>query len=245
MEVLKFTLKGKNAFFKMPEINTYYYFTYGNIHKVALLGIFGAILGYKGYSHFGKTDEYPEFYQKLEHIKIAVEPKESTNGYINKKVQTFNNSVGYASKEVGGNLIVKEQWLEDPEWNIYVKIDGEEAQKIRDSILSRRAVYIPYLGTNDHPAEILRPQVLQAFLMEANEIKQMNCLFPEKNFEVDYEIDYEEENIMPFKYMEYLPIGLNKETHMYEMEKMIFTNFPICSHDVDVYNIDAKMISFI
>ena len=49
MEILKFRLKGKNAFFKVPEVNTYYYFTYGNIHKVALLGMFGAIMGYQGY----------------------------------------------------------------------------------------------------------------------------------------------------------------------------------------------------
>ena len=45
MQALKFTLSGKTAFFKRPEVNTYYYFTFGNIHKVALLGIFGAILG--------------------------------------------------------------------------------------------------------------------------------------------------------------------------------------------------------
>lgn len=50
MEILKFKLSGKSAFFKKPEVNTYYYFTYGNIHRVALLGILGAILGYKGYS---------------------------------------------------------------------------------------------------------------------------------------------------------------------------------------------------
>ena len=47
MEILKFNLKGSHAFFKVPEVNTYYYFTYGNIHKVALLGMLGAIMGYK------------------------------------------------------------------------------------------------------------------------------------------------------------------------------------------------------
>ena len=36
MKALKFTLSGKTAFFKRPEVNTYYYFTFGNIHKVAL-----------------------------------------------------------------------------------------------------------------------------------------------------------------------------------------------------------------
>lgn len=38
MEILKFNLKGSHAFFKVPEVNTYYYFTYGNIHKVAQIG---------------------------------------------------------------------------------------------------------------------------------------------------------------------------------------------------------------
>lgn len=49
MKALKFTLSGKTAFFKKPEVNTFYYFTYGQIHKVVLLGIFGALLGYKGH----------------------------------------------------------------------------------------------------------------------------------------------------------------------------------------------------
>ena len=57
MESLCFTLSGKTAFFKKPEVNTYVYFTYGNIHKVALLGIFGAILGYGGHTQkFNETD---------------------------------------------------------------------------------------------------------------------------------------------------------------------------------------------
>ena len=50
MKAIRFTLSGKNAFFKKPEVNSYYYFSYGQIHKVALLGIFGAILGYGGYA---------------------------------------------------------------------------------------------------------------------------------------------------------------------------------------------------
>ena len=47
MRALKFTLSGKNAFFKKPEVNAYFYFTYGQIHRVALLGILGAIVGTK------------------------------------------------------------------------------------------------------------------------------------------------------------------------------------------------------
>ena len=50
MEALQFTLSGKDAFFKKPEVNTYHYYTFGQIHKVVLLGMFGAILGYGGYA---------------------------------------------------------------------------------------------------------------------------------------------------------------------------------------------------
>ena len=45
MKALKFILSGKTAFFKVPMVNSVCYFTYGNIHKPALLGMFGAILG--------------------------------------------------------------------------------------------------------------------------------------------------------------------------------------------------------
>ena len=67
MRALKFTLSGKNAFFKKPEVNAYFYFTYGQIHRVALLGILGAIVGYKGY---GCTGTYPEFYEKLKDLNV-------------------------------------------------------------------------------------------------------------------------------------------------------------------------------
>ena len=33
MEALQFTLSGKDAFFKKPEVNTYHYYTFGQIHK--------------------------------------------------------------------------------------------------------------------------------------------------------------------------------------------------------------------
>lgn len=108
MEVLHFTLKGRAAFFKKPEVNSYVYFTYGNIHKVALLGMFGAILGYGGYTkkynETGKAkqieESFPEFYEKLSKLKVAVRPN-AEKGFIPKKIQAFNNSVGYASKEMG------------------------------------------------------------------------------------------------------------------------------------------------
>ena len=109
MEALQFTLSGKDAFFKKPEVNTYHYYTFGQIHKVVLLGMFGAILGYGGYAQKKwespkkgepAVEDYPEFYERLKDIKISIIPQ-NERGYIPKKIQIFNNSVGYASGEIG------------------------------------------------------------------------------------------------------------------------------------------------
>ena len=215
MKALKFTVRGKTAFFKRPEVNTYYYFTFGNIHKVALLGIFGAILGYQGYNAT-KDKGLPEFYQKLHDLKISIIPR-NKNGYISKKIQYFNNSVGYASNELGGNLIVKEQWLENPIWDIVVLLDCQEADKLALSLLNNTCIYIPYLGKNDHPANISNVEIIELTEKKINEDKIV-CLFPKDMFEeADDQGNY-------YKYQESLPIGLNKETGMYDYEIFIQTN---------------------
>jgi len=54
--------------------------------------------------------------------KTAFFKKPDVNAYVyfSKKIQIFNN----ASKEIGGNLIVREQWLENAKWQIIVFDDG-------------------------------------------------------------------------------------------------------------------------
>ena len=99
MKILKFRLWGETAFFKKPDVNTYLYFTYSNIHKVALLGIFGAILGYRGYNQRTNEEDFPEFYQRLKTLKVGIEPKEGSRGSFPKKVQVFNNSLGNAPQQ--------------------------------------------------------------------------------------------------------------------------------------------------
>lgn len=232
MQALKFTLSGKTAFFRRPEFNTYYYFTFGNIHKVALLGMFGAILGYRGYD---STIELPEFYQKLKDIKLSILPQ-NEKGYFSKKVQYYNNSVGYASKEQGGNLIVKEQWLENPCWDIIVLLDNEEADKLADSVINHKCVYIPYLGKNDHPATISNPLIIN--LKERNiDEEVIDCLFPKDDFEEakGFDIDF-------YKYQESLPIGLNEKTGLYEYMTFIHTN--LYMDEGSVYSFDEKNIVF-
>lgn len=227
MNALKFTLTGRTAFFKKPDVNTYLYFTYGHIHKVALLGIFGAILGYKGYNQMNSKDDYPEFYNKLKNLKISIVPKECS---VSKKIQVFNNSVGYASKEQGGNLIVNEQWLENPSWDIYVLIDNEEAENLSSSIINNKYVYLPYLGKNDHPADIIDAEIITNIDYKEIDELSIDSMFLSKDFEFiieEYDVDeddeeHECENI--YKYEEALPVSLNQDTNGYELEILVMTN---------------------
>lgn len=253
MKALKFKLSGKTAFFKKPEVNSYLYFTYGNIHKVSLLGMFGAILGYGGYNQHrymldnikGYKESYPEFYSKLNKLKVSIEPL-NEKAYIPKKVQFFNNSLGYCNKdkdEKPCNLIVKEQWLENPKWNIYILIDNEEANKLCDYIVNYKSIYQPYLGKNDHYANITDIELYDNIQCTCDDdISKIHSLCPKKYIEFDMEDD-EEEDL--FKYSERLPVALSERTNMYELESFVFSNMcidPITARDI--YEIDEKNIVF-
>ena len=194
MKAISFKLSGKTACFRKPDVNVYTYFTYNNIHKPALLGLLGAIVGFGGYTQlFEKNrdlkkgsleydDGYPEFYKKLQHLKVSITPL-APNGYFSKKIQTFNNSVGYASFEQGGNLIVREQWLENPQWQIMILDDGsEEFTKISEYLLGGKSVFIPYLGKNDHIAKI--DEVKYCKLSDAIEGNKISSLFDEKVLQI-------------------------------------------------------------
>lgn len=231
MKALKFTLSGNTAFFKVSSVNSNCYFTYGNIHKPALLGIFGAILGYSGYMN--QTSTYPEYYDKLKDLQISIIPNRRN---FKKKIQVFNNSVGYASKQEGGNLIVKEQWLEDPSWTVYVMISNEESEKLADHMIHRRCVYIPYLGKNDHPADIH-----DISYVEISENKEFGCMINSLSPYDGINFDMSEAT---FKYEEFLPIRLDQDLNQHELQKFILTDAIAEDSKVTVYKAEDKNIVF-
>lgn len=242
MQALKFTLSGTNAFFKKPEVNTYCYFTYGQIHKVALLGILGSIVGYKGYGYEGT---YPQFYEKLKKLKVSIVPQ-NPQGYIQKKVQVFNNTVGYASQEQGGNLIVREQWLERPVWDIYVLMESKEAEKIAEMILKRKCVYIPYLGKNDHLADIYDAKIVE---LESLSCKNaiLSCLYIKKDGKLniaDDDDEDDEEDIPEFKYEEKLPVGLDSQLNLYEYETFCYTNMKVTLKEKEIFKTEDSTLVF-
>lgn len=258
MEILRFTLSGRHAFFKKPEVNSYYYFTYGNIHKVALLGIFGAMLGYGGYTQmqgFSKernqkklSKGYPEFYERLKDLHVSVLPAANCRkGIIPKKVQTFNNSVGYASREQGGNLIVREQWLENPCWEICLLLDTEEAVKIKDAVCGLRCVYYPYLGKNDHPADIKDARIEEIEKIDFK-MGRLDCFVPKEEAVLADLDDEEQEDLdaySEFKYEEALPCGMDEWTNQYVLRTFMYTDAFVKAEHAAVYRLqDGKKIMF-
>ena len=268
MKAISFELSGKTACFRKPDVNSYAYFTYNNIHKPALLGLLGAIIGLGGYTQLhnkkeslkekikelkGKEkkqlqeellkieDEYPEFYEKLKDLKVSITPL-APHGYFSKKIQVFNNSVGYASKELGGNLIVREQWLENPKWKIIILDNkSKEYQKIKEYLLAKKSVFIPYLGKNDHITNI--SEVVEVELGEKIENRGLSSLFIENSCEIS---SGKPRGELSYMFREVSPIRLQKEYHFYEYEALVFTNHIVVLREYkDIYSYRNKNYFFI
>lgn len=236
MRALRFELKGETAFFKKPDVNSYAYFTYSHIHKVALLGIFGAILGLGGYSQqyeanhplTGKPaaglQEFPEFYQVFRQARIGIVPH-GDRGYFTKKLQIFNNTVGYASQEAGNVLNVREQWLEKPHWTVYLLNDDRLPAGIFDQlsgeVLHSRSKYMPYLGKNDHPAAILAPVLIE--LEPADKPAFIDSLH--RTGTLGYKARGKVKIGQPKSFFrEFMPVALQTETNGYIFAELAVTN---------------------
>lgn len=253
MRALRFELSGKTACFRKPDVNAYAYFTYNNIHKPALFGLLGSVIGLGGYTQLfeknrtfkkgqlGYDEGYPEFYEKLKELKVAITPL-APNGYFSKKIQTFNNSVGYASFEKGGNLIVREQWLENPSWQILILDDGSKVfQKISEYLLGGKSIFIPYLGKNDHPAKIDNVKMIELspFIKE----QKVSSLFEEDKLQI---VKSPPRGELSYYFKEVSPICLNKQHHFYEYANLVFTNHKIENENVeDVFSCEGNNYAFI
>lgn len=248
MKILKFKLSGKTAFFKKPDVNQTVFFTYGNIHKPALLGIIGAVLGISGYAQQHEND-YPRYYEELNDLKLAIVP--NIEGSFQRTIQTYNNSTGFwnksACKKGGANLIVKEQWLINPSWNIYIDLNHIKGKEIEFAFKNQSFIFNPYLGNNSHPADISDIDVLNG--RETNEYKNIDSIFEVSAASISKELlddcdDDEHIVINPFKFNESLPIGLTNGSNYYLYEKMIHTNM-ILEPNKSIVNVDGKNICLI
>lgn len=239
MKAIKFNLSGKTAFFKKTDVNQNVYFSYSHIHRITLLGILGSIIGLDGYSkQYEEGTIHPEFYEKLKKLRFSIVPTGGKNGYFNKKIVVFNNASGLATTK-GETQNIREQWLLDVGWDIYILDDNsEEYKKIVDYLLNQKSVYIPYLGKNDHFAEITDAQLVE--LSKIDHVNYIHSLYVSEDENVIVEKDSEPyDNGAISYYFEYLPYQLDNN-NLYKFKLFSYTNLEINIkqrlHEIYSYN---------
>ena len=216
------------------------YLTFNMLHKPALLGIIGAIIGLKGYAKYGKL---PEYYQKLKNLKVGIEPIKEFHekGIFPKTNIKFNNSVGYASKEEGGNLVIQEQTLINPAFRCFLLLDGSIERNLELKILSYLkngfAEYVPYFGKNEYSLWFVQNELTGTFVEEYEakaDFESSDDFCISGIFSVGDNLFKNEkgESIFSFipidfySYFERLPTGFIPigDTFQYKLEKFVFTN---------------------
>jgi len=242
MKILTFDLEANFGFFKKPDINDSIYLTYNMIHKPALLGLFGAILGFQGHFKYG---ELPEYYKKLEFLKIGIEPigKYQKNGNFQKTTVKYNNATGHANL---GTLNILEQILIKPKYRIYLQLDeyidiNEQEFEILDNfkakIINCESTFIPYFGKNDFPCWWRNVNVFETKQIVSESFKIVSIFAKPKGITLDQlkkqlafglMVGIEAKTERKFTQFERLPIGFNEpETGLYqysEVKEFVYTN---------------------
>jgi CRISPR-associated protein Cas5h len=238
-KIISINIKADFGFLKKPDTNDPIYLTFNMLHKPALLGILGAILGEKG---FQKHGELPEYYKKLKDLKVSIAPLEENgkafhdNGNFTKTIIKYNNTTGLASEEEGGNLMITEQALVAPAFKCWILIDTEKEieAKLYTYLKSNQAEYLPYLGKNEfslwwdnfteYEAKLLIPDgniIIKSLFVKEEAIKdgKVNTRFRPGVFSFAGS---------KYTYFERLPIGyLEAPLFQYEYKDFTFTNWEL------------------
>jgi len=245
-KLISFTIKAEKGFLKKPDINEGIYLTYNMLHKPALLGILGAIIGLEGYQ---KNEELPEYYKKLKDIPVGIAPVGAEKGNFQKTVVEYTNTTGFANqgkkikgaKESGATLIINEQTLIKPAYKIYLLLDleDENQKKLYNNIKEQKAEYLPYLGKNDYSLWWKKEEVEEydewAKVSEHNTTFKISTVFIKpgaikeikedktESFDLlDFSTITEEKQFVSF---ERLPVDFNKKLFQYNYDDFAFTTF--------------------
>ena len=239
-KLISFDLKAEMGFFKKPDINSGIYLTYNMLHKPALLGILGAIVGLQGYQENGK---FPEYYKELQHLKVGICPLESDKGNFTKDIVAYNNGTGFASSESGGNLIVTEQIVINPSYRCYLllNLDNDIEKTLYERIMKCEAEFLPYMGKNDFSAwwDSVQEYEVEKFAFDTNyEIKSIfakteavsGCVAKSMSRRSQRSHD------ITFMYFEKLPVRFDEQLKQYKYKDFVYSN---CTFQKDM-NMSAE-----
>ncbi|RHJ87621.1 type I-B CRISPR-associated protein Cas5b [Parabacteroides sp. AM08-6] len=255
--LISFDLHADFAFFKKPDYNDGILLSYNMIHKPALLGLLGAVIGLQGYR---KKRELPEYYQRLATLQVGIEPLSPYHdkGNFRKSVVKYTNTVGYANQD--GNLLIEESLLIKPAYRCYLLLseENEDHLKLYEYLRRGWAEYIPYLGKNEYPAwfgesfreyEFTEFHPLSNFRISSLFIKE--DIVKEKTVNESFSMtSWEMENKGNFIYFERLPKSFDIQLMQYELAEFVFmdwwldANIKISSLYQIAYKQEEKIIQF-
>lgn len=225
-KLISFDLKAEFGFFKKPDINEIS-LTYNMLHKPALLGILGAIMGLHGYK---KNGELPEYYKRLKHLKIGIQPLNCDKGNYSKTMIKYNNSVGYANSDAG-ILNIIEQTLIKPAYRCFLllNLDTEDENLLYNNLKAYKAEFLPYMGKNDFSAWWTDfREYSTAVPFDFNSNYKINSIFSKTNA-VRGHLEISMSMFTPrqeptWLYFEKLPIGFDENLFQYIYGDFVFSN---------------------
>jgi CRISPR-associated protein Cas5h len=233
MKLISFDLKADFAFFRKPDTNATINLSYNIIHRPAVLGILGAIIGLDGYKEKGK---FPQYYEVLKDIGIGIEPLNHDKGNYAKTNIKYSNTVGYANK--GANFLTEELTLVNPEYRIFLLLNEENEfhEKLDNSLKNGFAEYIPYLGKNEFTAW-WNPDSYKEYHFSKEEIQnesvKIKSIFQKSivlknNVEVlPFDIfNFDKEEVL-FMYFERLPKDFDRDLMQYDLVEFVYSNYQI------------------
>jgi CRISPR-associated protein Cas5h len=199
-------------------------YTYAHIHFMTGRGLGGCILGLKGwgYNHIFEEESLPQFYRELHDLKIAIVPHKYN---FSMQIMSTNNSTYYANyANKGTTQVIKEQWLINPSWDIYILEGHKYYDELKRRLFEGDFVYDLYIGRRGHGAFIEDVEEL-----EVEEVKG-NCfidsLFLDDEFEVMFSRNTKDnKNPVTFNYE--LPLRI-----LEDMENM---------RDIRIFNLTNAM----
>jgi CRISPR-associated protein Cas5h len=250
------------GFFKKPFSNETLdlYLTFNMIHKPAMLGVLGAIIGLPGHK---KNGVLPEYYEKLKHLRIGIEPIEKNDkgrtlhsqGIFFKAMLKYNNAVGYANSD-GGILNVHEQILVAPAYRCYMLLDGSIESKLQtkleDCLRHGYAEYLPYFGKNEFSCWWEKHSFTEYQLEEtpSREDFKISSIFKlsggtvrESKSTSFFDFFGNENFVDGFVYFERLPTAFTpvENSYQYQIEAFAYTNFDLVA-DAPIDSIYALKI---
>lgn len=250
-KLISIDLKADFGFFRKPDANSTINLSYNMLHKPALLGILGAIIGLEGYKEQGKEAEH---LTKLKELKIGIEPLSHEKGNFQKTVIKYSNTIGYANK--GTNFLIEEATLIKPSYRVYLLLDSENEHhsKLYEYLKEGKAEFLPYFGKNEFYAwweswendfqeyEFEQVEKIEgSFVVKTLISKTIQSLKDQKE-EVIFDFlnfDKEEDTYM---YFERLPLGFDEKLNQYQLSDFAFTTFKLKSntHIEGLYLIKSK-----